>query len=43
MTPIGWRNAGLVWAYCIIWFLIEDFAKIFVYKTIEEKNFILSH
>lgn len=36
MTPIGWKIAGLVWGYCLAWFVLEDFAKIFVYKTIEE-------
>jgi H+-transporting ATPase len=38
MTPIGWKIAGLVWSYCLVWFLIEDMAKIFVYKIIEEEK-----
>jgi H+-transporting ATPase len=27
MTPIGWGWAGLIWAYGLIWFLIEDWVK----------------
>jgi H+-transporting ATPase len=27
MTPLGWGWAGLVWAYALIWFLIEDWVK----------------
>lgn len=38
MTPIGWKIAGLVWSYCLVWFLIEDFAKIMVYKIMEEEK-----
>ena len=38
MTGIGWKLAGIVWLYCLIWFLIEDFAKIFVYKIVEEQK-----
>lgn len=38
MKPIGWKTAGLVWLYCLVWFVIEDFAKIFVYKIIEEER-----
>ncbi len=30
MTPIGWEKAGLVWLYCLVWFLIEDGAKVLV-------------
>jgi H+-transporting ATPase len=40
MTPIGWKYAGLVWAYCLFWFMLEDFTKIFVYKFIEEEKSI---
>ena len=36
MTPIGWKYAGIIWIYCLFWFLLEDFTKIFVYKFIEE-------
>ncbi len=43
MTPIGWKAAGMVWAYCLIWFLIEDYSKIFVYNIIEEEKLMLLH
>ena len=43
MTPIGWKIAGLVWAYCLVWFLIEDFSKIFLYNIIEEERLFLVH
>jgi H+-transporting ATPase len=36
MAPIGWKLAGLIWAYCLTWFLLEDLTKIFVYNFIEE-------
>ncbi len=32
ITPIGWSDVGLVWAYCIGWIFIEDWAKLAVYK-----------
>ncbi|MEZ5148005.1 MAG: plasma-membrane proton-efflux P-type ATPase [Bacteroidales bacterium] len=38
MTPIGWKLAGIVWAYCIAWFLVEDFAKVMIYKMVESHN-----
>ncbi|MEN6337980.1 MAG: HAD-IC family P-type ATPase, partial [Phycisphaerales bacterium] len=28
MTPIGWKWAGVVWAYAIFWFLINDRIKL---------------
>jgi hypothetical protein len=27
MEGMGWRNAGLVWAWCIVWFVFTDHAK----------------
>jgi H+-transporting ATPase len=34
IAPITWANVGLVWGYCGIWILIEDAAKLIVYKHI---------
>ena len=31
ITPIGWSDVGLIWAYCITWLFIEDWAKLVVY------------
>ncbi|MCQ4080945.1 plasma-membrane proton-efflux P-type ATPase [Streptomyces sp. RB6PN25] len=28
MTPLGWGLAGIVWAYAVIWFLVEDRVKL---------------
>jgi len=28
MTPLGWRWAGLVWGYALLWFLVEDRVKL---------------
>ena len=27
VSPISWSYIGLVWAYCLVWFLIEDLVK----------------
>ena len=42
MTPIGWKIAALIWAYCIVWFFIEDLTKLLVYKIIEEEHLVLA-
>ncbi len=31
MPPLGWTYAGLVWAYALAWFVIEDLAKVATY------------
>ena len=31
MTPLGWAWAGLVWAYALLWFLVEDRVKLAAY------------
>ncbi|RLL49426.1 plasma-membrane proton-efflux P-type ATPase [Mariprofundus sp. EBB-1] len=32
MTPIPWLYVGMIWAYCLVWGLIEDRIKLTVYK-----------
>ena len=32
MTPIPWLYVGMIWAYCLVWVLIEDRIKLTVYK-----------
>jgi H+-transporting ATPase len=32
MTPLGWRWAGLVWAYALVWFLVNDRVKLLAYR-----------
>ncbi len=34
VTPIGWGNALLVWAYALVWFLINNAGKVCVYRAI---------
>jgi len=37
MTPLGWRWAGLVWAYAVFWFLIEDRVKLAAYWWLDRR------
>jgi H+-transporting ATPase len=34
ITPIGWRYAALVWAYALVWFLINSSFKMFAYALL---------
>lgn len=38
ISPIGWVGAGIVWAYAIIWFFINDEGKILAYKWLNRKK-----
>jgi H+-transporting ATPase len=31
LAPISWSLIGFVWAYCLVWVFIEDWAKLYVY------------
>jgi len=33
LTPLGWTWVLVVWAYCLVWFLIEDRAKLACYRV----------
>jgi H+-transporting ATPase len=35
VTPIGWITALVVWAYCLVWFPIEDEVKLLSYRVID--------
>jgi len=35
VAPISWPVIGFVWAYCIVWIFIEDWAKLHVYHHLE--------
>ena len=35
MTPLGWRWAGFVWAYALVWFLVNDRVKLLAYKILD--------
>jgi H+-transporting ATPase len=36
MTPIGWSWALLIWAYAIIWFLVDDRLKLVAYRVFDK-------
>ena len=35
MTSLGWRWAGLVWAYAVVWFLVNDRVKLLAYRWLD--------
>ncbi len=38
ITPIGWRYAALVWAYALVWFLINSGFKVMAYKLLDYRG-----
>jgi H+-transporting ATPase len=38
MTPLGWYYAGIVWGYCFVQFLIQDWVKIAAYKIFDKEH-----
>ena len=35
ITPIGWTSVGVIWAYCLTWLFMGDFAKLLVIRHLE--------
>jgi H+-transporting ATPase len=35
VTPLGWKYAGIVWAYAFVWFLVTDPIKLLAYKVFD--------
>jgi H+-transporting ATPase len=35
VAPIPWTYVGFVWVYCLVWVVIEDWAKLHVYRHLE--------
>lgn len=35
MTPLGWKWAGFVWGYAIVWFLLNDRLKLLAYRIFD--------
>jgi H+-transporting ATPase len=35
VPPLGWRMAGLVWGYALVWFLVTDPIKLLAYKALD--------
>ena len=38
MTPLGWRWAGVVWGYALVWFLISDRVKLLAYRILDPEK-----
>ena len=35
MTPLGWKWAGFVWAYALLWFVVNDRIKLLAYRILD--------
>ena len=35
VTPLGWKYAGMVWAYAFVWFVVTDPVKLLAYKILD--------
>jgi H+-transporting ATPase len=35
MTPLGWKWAGFVWGYALLWFLVNDRVKLLTYRIFD--------
>ncbi|MGD2059938.1 MAG: plasma-membrane proton-efflux P-type ATPase [Acidimicrobiia bacterium] len=40
MTPIGWGWAGLMWAYAIAWFVVNDVVKMGTWRVLRRRGVI---
>ena len=38
MAPLGWRYAGIVWGYALVWFLINDRIKLLAYRILDRPS-----
>jgi H+-transporting ATPase len=38
VTAIPWVYVGIIWAYCLVWVFIEDWAKLQVYKHLDSSS-----
>jgi H+-transporting ATPase len=38
ITPIGWRYALLIWAYALLWFVIDNTSKILTYWVLRRQT-----
>ncbi len=41
MAPIGWKYAGVIWAYAMAWFVFNDFLKVAVYRMLHKTKWLL--
>ena len=35
VASLGWKYAGIVWAYAFVWFLVTDPVKLLAYKVLD--------
>ena len=35
MTPLGWKWAGFVWGYAVVWALVNDRVKLLAYRILD--------
>jgi len=40
ITPIGWEYALWMWAYAMLWFVLNDVVKVATYNFLRNRNFI---
>ncbi len=38
MTPLGWKLAGMVWGYALVWALLTDRVKLLGYRLLDPSN-----
>ncbi|HAM49909.1 MAG TPA: metal-transporting ATPase, partial [Nitrospiraceae bacterium] len=38
ISPIGWKHAIVVWLYALVWFVINDFFKIWTYGIVRKER-----
>ncbi len=38
MTPLGWGWAGVVWAYALLWFPVDDQVKLAAYRWLDRRG-----
>ena len=38
MAPLGWKFAGLVWGYALVWFVVNDRVKLLAYRILDRRS-----
>ena len=38
MVPIDWKWAGLIWAYALAWFIVNDWVKLLAYRILDPQR-----
>ena len=39
MEPVPGTLIGIIWAYCLVWFIIQDVVKVLAYASVNPTNF----